>query len=194
MAMPLAHLVNIVGAGGARAGLQFAGIQAQAHRAAHIGDAALVWHQVNHRQRGRTVKLGRVGVIAQEMPGKFYYHQLHSQAQPQVRDKVFAGMANRLELALNAPAAKPPGHQNTVRLFDRFPTAALFQLGRVDPGNIHFHPQRQASVLERLAHAHVCIMQLNILAHQCHFDRWFWTAYPLHQPFPGAPIWCAARF
>ena len=43
-------------------------------------------------------------------------------------------------------------------------------------------------MFERLAHAHVGVVQLHVFAHQGDLDRWFGAAHIRDQLFPDAPI------
>ena len=59
------------------------------------------------------------------------------------------------------------------------------------PTDVYFYPDCQGSMVKRLAHAHVGIMQLHIFTHQGDVDHWLGFAHICHDLFPGGPIWLA---
>ena len=68
------------------AGCEHRVIRAEAHGATHVGDVALVVHEVDHRVRGVRVHLGRVGTgQAHHMAGELDRHHLEAEAQPEAR-------------------------------------------------------------------------------------------------------------
>jgi len=124
--------------------------------------------------------------------GKFNHHQLHAQAQTQVGRFVFAGVADGLDLAFDAAAAKPAGHEHAVCGAHHFPAAILFQVGGMDPIDLQLHAVGQGGVLEGFAHAEIGVVQLHILAHERHPYLRLGALNFLHQALPGAPIGLAA--
>ncbi len=81
MAMPLLDVELAIGLGHLGSRLQVAGIGAQAHGAAHVGHALLLFHQVDHVVGRVGVELGTVGLgKAHHVAGKLDDHALHAQA------------------------------------------------------------------------------------------------------------------
>ena len=104
-----------IGIAGTRAGLQLAIVDTQAHGAAHVGDVALVGHQVDDWIFGAHVKLGAVGLIRlQNVAGKVDAHHLHAQAQPKVWHRVLTCIVGGADLAFDPAIAKAAGHDNAV--------------------------------------------------------------------------------
>ncbi len=108
VAVAFLDLFLAVGFGGNGAWLQHAGIQSQAHGAAHVGDGALLGHQVDDRvgrSCGRTRSSWHLSSPSTSRANSTH-HQLHAQAQPQVGDLLLAGIAGRLDLAFDAAASQ----------------------------------------------------------------------------------------
>ena len=113
MAVALVHDLLAVCLVGESARGQLARVQAEAHRAAHLIDVALLGHQVDDRGRGERGELGRVGVgRVQGLAREVDHGALHAEAQAQVRDAVVARIARRDHLALYAAVAEPAGHDD----------------------------------------------------------------------------------
>ena len=115
VAVALADLLLGIGGRGVCARLEHAGIGAQPHGAAHVGNAALVGHQVDDGVGRVRIELGAVGPVGGEhMAGEFDTHDLHAQAEAKIRDVVLAGIAGGDNLALDAAIAEAARHYNAV--------------------------------------------------------------------------------
>ena len=115
-------------------------------------------------------------------------HDLHPQAQAEIGHLLFTGIARRQDLALNTARPETARDQDPIGVLDHFPALVLLQVGRMDPADLHLDIVVQRGMLERLAHRHIGILQLDIFSNQRHFDRWLRLADALHELFPGFHI------
>ena len=89
------------------ADIQNTGILPQPHGAAPLVHIPLVRHQIDDVVGRRRVDFGRMRIrIPQHVAGKFHHRDLHTQANAQVRDPVFTGVAGGGDLAVDAAAAE----------------------------------------------------------------------------------------
>ena len=165
VAVPLRHDRGAVGLGDLRALGQLGDVGAEPHGAAHVGDAALRVHEVDHRVRGGGIELARVRTgEAEDVPGVLDRHHLQAEAQAEARDLVLAGVAGRHDLALGAPLAEPAGDHDAVELAEpALGEQALHLLG-LDPLDLHLAAVVEAAVLERLGHRQVGVLEAHVLA------------------------------
>ncbi len=190
MTVPFIHVGNAIGGGGLRPFLQLARVQAQAHRPAHVGDRALVQHQVDDGVLRPAVELRGIGFLQVEhVAGKFHAHDLHPQAQAEVGHLLLAGVARRQDLAFDAARSEPAGHDDAVGALHDFPALVLFEVSRVDPGQVHLHAVGQGGVLDRFTHRHVGILQFDVFPDQRDPDRGLGFAHFGNQFFPGFHVW-----
>ena len=114
-------------------------------------------------------ELGGVGSIALEhVAGEFDDHDLHAQAEPQVGHPLLAGVAGGPNLPLDGPFAEAARHHNAVHPLQGGLTAALLQLARVHPADVHPQAVVNSGVDQGLLHRKVGIGQLGVLAHHRH--------------------------
>src|SRR3990170_8948829 len=113
-------------------------VRAQAHRAAHTAHLSLFRHQVYHRIPRVRNELRRIRfVIAKNIPAEFYDHDLHAEAQSQIRYATFSGISRGPDHSLDAAIAEPTGDHDSLRGIElRFPAVALQRLGG-DPDYVH---------------------------------------------------------
>src|SRR5258708_34988985 len=92
-----------VGLGREGAGLQLTGIKSEPHRAALVGDVALLRQEIDHRMAGEGVELGAVGVgLAQQIAPELDHGALHSETEPEIGGERGPGESGRGNLPLNA--------------------------------------------------------------------------------------------
>ena len=84
--------------------------------------------------------------------------------RPQIGHVVFARPTGGLDLALDAPFAKAAGHDDAADALQPIPALALLQIAGVDPLDLHLPVAGDAGVVQRLAHAHVGVVQFHVLA------------------------------
>src|SRR5207302_3448922 len=106
--------VRLVGAGTL---FQHAGIGAQAHGPPLLLDLALVGHEVNDRGWPVWDEFRAVGVAeAGHVPSELDHRALHPEAQTEEGHLLLPGVADRRDLALDAPPAKAAGHDDAVHV------------------------------------------------------------------------------
>ena len=153
-AMPMALLDHVgpVGLRGQRAGLEVAGLRAQAHRRPHVGHVLLLGQQVDDRRarsRGRTRE-----EFAPSRPQTLRANSMTAhcrpEADPEERDAALPREPHRVDLALHAAHPEPAGDQDAVHVGER-------RLGRLpaevvggDPVDAHVGAVVEAAVAQRL--------------------------------------------
>src|SRR5699024_343586 len=166
VAVALVDVLDPVDVSGPSALHQVAGVAAQTHGAAHVGDPHLVGHQVNDGMGGGGIEFGGVGVgHAAHMAGKLHHSQLHAQADAQEGDVVLPGVTDGGNFALNAPVAKAAGHQNTLHALQHLGHVVLGDRLGVHPADVHLHVVFNAAVGEGLHHGQVGVVEGDVLAH-----------------------------
>ena len=127
----------------------------------------LIGHQVDDRIGRGGVDLGRMRAAqARHVARKFHNRHLHAQADAQERHAVLARIAHRGDLALQPARAEAAGHQHALRIPQALRCVLIRQLFGRHPVDLHARMVRDAAVRERLHDAHVCVRQLDVLAHQ----------------------------
>ena len=148
-----------------RSGHHVARIRAETERAALGNLVALAGHEVDNTVGGVLVKLA--GVRADEMRGVarvFDDGNLHAEAEPQIRDLLFAGIPGREDHALNAAVAKAARHENAVHAAELFLNVFLGECFGIHPADGDVRPYDIARVAQRLDHGEIGVVQLRILA------------------------------
>src|SRR5690606_34086778 len=142
-----------------------AGIGPQAHGAPHLLDAQQVAQLVDDRVPGLAVELGGARSLdAADVARVFDDHALHAEADAEHRDTVFAGVADRADLALGAPGSETDRHQQAVDL-ENFPRPGLVLEGLgVDVDEFDRGVVGDAAVHQGLVQALVGVGQLHVLA------------------------------
>ena len=163
----LLDVEHTIGFGDLGVGLDAAGIGAQAHRAAQVGDRLLVLHQVDDVMGGGSVHLGAVGVgQTEDVAGKLDDHALHAQTDAEGGHTMLTAPPEGDKLALDAALAKSRGNDDAV-----MPGEELIDVGVVDVLAVEVVELEAAvmvgtGVQEALIDALVGILQGDILAHQ----------------------------
>ena len=98
-----------------RAVVELHRVRAEPHRPPHVGDLLLLGQQVDHREGGLRVELGRVGTVhPRHVAGELDHGRLHPEADAEIRDVVLARDARRLDLALDPAVAEAAGDEDPV--------------------------------------------------------------------------------
>ncbi len=161
----LRHDRGAVGLGDLGALGELGDVGAETHRAAHVGDAALGVHQVDHRVRRGGVELAGVGTRqAEDVPGVVDRHHLEAEAEAEARDVVLAGVAGRHDLPLGASLAEPAGDHDAVELAQATVGEQALDLLGLDPLDLDLAPVVEPTVLERLRNRQVGVLQAHVLA------------------------------
>ena len=121
-----------------RAGLEFALVGAEAHRAALEDDMALFVHQRDDRMRGGHVEFHGVGVFEPEHIARVVNDRdLHAEAEAEIGDFLFAGETGGGDLALDPTVAKATGHQNAVEQLQPGEAGLGLQVLGIDADDFH---------------------------------------------------------
>src|SRR5262249_29823808 len=165
VAMPLLDDPLPVQARGQAALAQHDRIEPQPHRAALVGQPALLGQEIDHQVRRRRVELRGAGAGEPADIARVLDHRaLHAQADAQIRHPPLAGVADGRDLALDAAVAEAAGNQDAVDAGElRLGAVALDVLG-VDPLHVDARLVGDAAVGERLPRAVVRVLQLAVLA------------------------------
>ena len=162
-----------------------AGVGAQPHGAAFLGDAALRFHDVNHRIGGIDIKLRTVGVFdPTDIPGKFDHRTLQPQTDAEEGNALLAGIAHRLQLPFDAAVAKSVRHQDGVHILEMFLAAAFhLECFRIDPAQVDGGIIGHAGMHKRFHDAFVSVMELGIFTADRHRHLFFRIFDLLHDLF-----------
>jgi len=176
--MALVDAFGVAGAGiggaGLRIGQQLAGIDTEPHGSAHIGDVALLGHQVDYGHLSAHVELGTVRLFAvQGGAGELDAKHLHAETQTQVGYVAGAGEAGGNDFALYAAVAEPARHDDAVEAVEQVQIASLFQRLGTDPFDVEFVAFGQGGMNERLFNTQVGVLQLDIFADNADVDALF---------------------
>ena len=94
---------------------------------------------------------------------KFDDSDLHAETDPKIGYGVLARKPDRLDLALDTPSTKPPGHQDGVHAFKAGGAFAFDTLG-VHIGEIHLSAGTQSPVGEGFGERFIGLGQTHIFA------------------------------
>src|SRR6185369_2224353 len=155
-----------VGFGRERARLQFAWPGAQTHGAAHFVHTQELAKLVNHAMRGLWIAFGGVGAFeSRHIARVFHGGALHTQADSEEGDFVFAGVLNGVDHALNAALAESARNQDAVIAAKACGSGGDgVDVFGFDPLQNCLVVVRQAPVEQRFAKAFVGVFELHILA------------------------------
>src|SRR6185436_16543503 len=106
--------------------------------------------QRDDRMRRVGIELGAVRAVeAGDVPRELDDGELHAEAYAEIRNPVFARVADRLDLAFDAALAESARNENGVHRGETVGPLALDDLG-VDVMDIHAAPRVNPGVRERL--------------------------------------------
>src|SRR5258708_5146264 len=116
MAVPLADFGFSVRLDRLAVLLELAGPRAQTHGTAQLVDAAQLAQLVNDSVRSGGIEFAGVGLCqATDVARVFNARGLHSQTDAEIRDLLFARIADRNQHAFDPALAKAAGHQDSVK-------------------------------------------------------------------------------
>ena len=185
VAMPLPHQTFPVSVHGQCIRHWPAGIPAQPHSAAHLGNPALVGHDVYDRVGRIRVQFGRIGGLqAHHITGPLDYHYLQPQAQAQVRHLVLPRVLDRVDHSFHPARAEATGDYYAARTAQQRVGAVFFHVFGVHPLNVHCFIVVQPGVAQGFPHRQVGVWVLHVLAHQCDGHSLFDVFHPLDHAGP----------
>jgi hypothetical protein len=164
-------------------------IQPEAHRAAHVFDTLLGFHQVDDGVGGRGVELGAVGVRqAEPRTCELDDGTLQAQAQSEVRNPSLTSHPGSLDLAFDASDAKTTRHHDAVEpRYERFGEQTVDIVGW-NPAEIELHLVGQSSVPECLDDRQVGVGEVDVFAHESDRDLVGRIGHLVHHRSPGPEI------
>ena len=161
----LGHDFLAVGLARERAGLEFAVVSAEPHRAALQDNVALLVHQRDDRVRRFHIELDGVGVFQpQHVARELDDRDLQPEAQAVIGNPVFPRVAGGGDLALDAPVAKAAGDQNTVELLKFGQPGLRLEVFGVDADDFHARLVGDAGVAEGFVDGFIGVLQLDVFA------------------------------
>ena len=121
MAVTLTDEVRAIGGSDLRSWAQYAVVAPETHRAPEVGDALLLFHEVDDLVCGRGVNLCGVGIApAQDVAGELDDHTLHAEADTQRGDAVLTGIAQGDELPVNTAGAEARSYDGAIDIPQQF--------------------------------------------------------------------------
>src|SRR5262249_32796671 len=111
----LRNLGRAVGCPGLAPFHQLARVQPQPHRAAQLRDVVLLVQEAHDGMPAAAVDLRRAGVLQpQYVPRELDHRALQPQANAEEWHAPLAGIADRLDLPLDAPVTEPTGDEHAI--------------------------------------------------------------------------------
>ena len=146
-------------------------------------------HQVDHRVLGLRVEFHGICIgIAEHMPRIFDHSQLHSQADPQKRDFLFARIPDRLNFPLYAALSKAAGDQNAIGIPKDFRHICKRNLLGIHPLDLDLHFVSNAAMGERFRYAEIGVVQFDVFSYQRDGHLGFQIHRGIHHGDPFAQI------
>src|SRR5262249_36120258 len=96
---------------------------------------------------------------------EFDHRALQSQANSEIGNAARAGVANRLDFALDSAHSEAAGNQDSVDVLEEFLGAARIHILGLDTNDLDLREIRNPGVVERLVYGLVRIAVLHVLAH-----------------------------
>ena len=146
----------------------------------------LLGQEIDHVVGGGRLELGGVGAVEPAHVARVLDDRaLHAEADAEVRHALLAGVADRLDLPLDAAVAEAPRHQDPVEPGHvAGEPLALDALG-VHPHHLDRGLVGDAAVGERLVEALVGVLQLDVLAHHPDATAAARRLHPAHDLLPA---------
>src|SRR6267142_4998666 len=186
MPMALADLWRRINRGGLRSLSELARIRTEAHRATHVSDVLLVFHQRDHGivTFGRELTRMAVGQT-DHIAGELDYRRLHSQADSKERQTRLPRVANRFEHSLDTSHSESSRDQHAVEIREKL--ARLLPVGEEiarEPRDLDPDIVRYSAVSERFLHALVGVDEAGVLADDGDFHSPLRMQHALHHVAP----------
>jgi hypothetical protein len=124
---------------------------------------------------------------AGHVPGEFHHGQLHAQADAQIGNPVFAGEADRADLAFGAPLAEAAGHQDGVHAGQDAAAVVLEGFG-IDVMDVDLAAGMDAGVGQGFGQGFVGLGQVHVLADEGDVHLVFRVLQGVDQPLPHRQV------
>ena len=142
-----------------RSCLEDAGIAPEAHRAAFVGDVALLREEIDHGVRRERVELRGVGVVRSERgTSELYDHALHAHAQAERGNTPLPAESGRLHLALDPAVTEAAGDDEPVEAHQRLDIVGALQSLAIDPLELDVAARCPRRVAHRLGDREVRVL------------------------------------
>ena len=148
-------------------GLDLAGIGAQAEGAALIHIVALAGHEIDDLMGALLVELAGIGVgDAGNVAGVFDHGDLHAEADAEIGQPVFPGIAGGEDHPVDPSPAEAAGDQDPVYAAEHLTDVFGLERFGIDPPDIHPGAQLIAGMMQCLGHREIGVVELHILPDQ----------------------------
>ena len=129
----------------------------------------LLGEEIDDGIRRLRIELARVRAVEPTHAAReFDDRDLHAEADPQVRNLSLPRDLHGEDLALDRPAAKPAGHEDSMSLLKS--GSSLVAHRRIDPAQPHGCAADEPRMLERLGDREVGVVDPHVLADQDDLD------------------------
>src|SRR3954451_3134899 len=165
VAVALVDFAGAVGLVGEAVRLEAAGPRPETHGAAELVDPLQLAKLVDDAVGRARVELGGVGVVeAADVPREFDDERLHAEADAEVRDLILAGVADRVEHAVDAAFPEAAGNQDRVIRVELPLPAFADDALCFEPVDVDLDLVRHAAVNQRFLETLVRVLVLDIFA------------------------------
>src|SRR5436190_5764180 len=151
VAVPFVDDRLTVGLRGSRSGDEMARLRPEPHRGPHVRHVLLLREEVDHRVRRRRIELRGVRALQPtHVASELHDGALEAEADAEERHPLFPRVADRLDLALDAPDAEAAGNKHAVDAREDLLGAPRRELVGSDPPKVHGGAVGEPAVRERL--------------------------------------------
>src|SRR5215469_2495781 len=191
VAVAFADLGLTVDLAGQGARLDFAGPGAETHGTAQFFDAAQLAQFVDHSMGSGRIKLAGVGVgESAYVAGELDAGGLHAEANSEVRNLLFAGIANGDQHAFDSAFAETAGYQDSVVLGELFLVGLVagFEALSLDPVEVELEVVGEGAVDQGFLERFVRVFVLDILTNNADGDFRLGIVDAVDEVLPGFEI------
>src|ERR1700694_1589557 len=194
MAMTLADLRCGINSGRLCSHTQATRISAEAHRAAHVRDVLLAFHQRDHSVVALRRELaGMTGGKPHHVACELDDRRLHTEADAEEWKPGLASIPNRLEHSLHSANSEPARYEHSVKIREEL-TGFLLAREQIagEPRPLHAHVAGDPAVNQRFLNALVAVNEPGVFADDGDLYFAVWVQNPLDHTPPLREIRSAA--
>ena len=170
--MTLLDHVGVVRGGGARSGLEVAGLRTQAHRRTQVRHVLLLREEVDDGMRGGRIEFAGVGAgEPADAPSDLDHGALKAEADPQEGHLVLTRVAGGVHLAFDTPNPEPTGDQDAVHGTQSLLGRVASEVVRRDPMDLDVASVVDAPVAESLHDRQIGVPEVHVLADHRDIDH-----------------------
>ena len=148
-------------------GIYLAGIQPQAHGATHILHIQLLRHQIDNGMSAFRSKFRAIGIShTANVAGKLNHSTLHTQANAEERNLLFASILNGLNFAFDTTVTKATGYQDAIHASHYLVHIGGLSLDffSINPFNLQLRLVGDSCMTQGFGNTDISILQSHILA------------------------------